>query len=170
MHSRSSTTMRVKMALWFLPFSLGLRPKQVYWPASSKVMFHNRMETLFLWFFPTNSTLSLNIFTSGSTSSEAISASHTWQDQQQAVSHPTIPPTSYSKQIGNLSGKLLPSSWCHCHWIASWNKGFRCRYSWHTSRVTWRCFHSLPPGREPSQQASPDHEQTTHLRKRSNRL
>lgn len=80
--SHSSTTMRWKMALWFLSFSFGFRPKQVYRPPSSKVMFHNKMEMLFSWFFPTNSTRSLNMLTFGTTPSEGITDSQTWKDQQ----------------------------------------------------------------------------------------
>ena len=65
------------MALWFLPFSFGLRPKQVYCPASSKVMLLSKMETLLLWFFPTKSTRSLYMLTCGTDSSDSINASHT---------------------------------------------------------------------------------------------
>lgn len=81
-HSRSSTTMSSNVALWFLPFSLGLSPKHVYWPPSSKVMFHNRMETLLLTLLPTNSTRFRMIFTTGITPCDTITDSHTWRDQQ----------------------------------------------------------------------------------------
>lgn len=86
-NSHSSTTMRLKDALWFLRFSLGLRPKQMYSPPSSKVIFHSRMETLFRTFFPTNCTRSRNMETSGTASSDCITDSHTWK-QQETVKNP----------------------------------------------------------------------------------
>lgn len=89
-HSHSSTTMSSNVALWFLPFSLGLIPKHVYWPPSSKVMFHNRMEMLLFTLLPTNSTRWRNIFTTGTTPSDCITDSHTWKDQQ-AVRDPEGP-------------------------------------------------------------------------------
>lgn len=79
--SRSSTTMSLIVALWFLPFSLGLRPKQVYSPPSSKVMFHSRMDMLLRWFLPTKSTRSRYMVTCGTTPSDGITESHTWNDQ-----------------------------------------------------------------------------------------
>lgn len=166
-HSRSSTTMRVKVALWFLPFSLGLRPKQVYWPPSSKVMFHSKMEMLLWSFFPTNSTRSLYTVTCGTTPSDGITDSHTWKDQP-AVNHPKGPLKTWAWMF--LSNRmLLPSVWCRCHWIASWSRGSWCRCSWSMCKATLRCCHSLPPGRESSRQTSQGPEQTTGLKRKRTR-
>lgn len=166
-HSHSSTTMRVKVALWFLPFSLGLRPKQVYWPPSSKVMFHSKMEMLLWSFFPTNSARSLYTVTCGTTPSDGITDSHTWKDQP-AVNHPKGPLKTWAWMF--LSNRmLLPSAWCRFHWIASWSRGSWCRYSWSMCKATLLCCHSLPPGRESSLQTSQGPEQTTCLKRKRKR-
>lgn len=109
-HSHSSTTMRLKMALWFLPISLGFRPKQIYWPPSSKVMLDSMMETLFSWFIPTNVTRSRYTDTWGSTPSDGITDSHTWQNQKSFQS--SLENTWLWVECRSL--RALPSAGCRC--------------------------------------------------------
>lgn len=75
-HILWSTTISVKIALWLRFFSFGFLAKQVYSPSSSNVMFHNKIEMLFVFEEPTNSTRSWKTWTFGSTFSVGISASH----------------------------------------------------------------------------------------------
>ncbi len=63
---------------------------------------------------------------------------------------------------------FLPSAWCRCHWIASWSRGSRCRYSSSMCKATLLYCRSRPPGRESSLQTSQGLEQTTCLSRREN--
>lgn len=150
--------MRLIDALWFLYFSLGLRPKQMYSPPSSKVIFHSRMEMLLRLFFPTNCTRSRYMETSGTASSDFIVELHTWK-QKKSVKD--------LKKVGSKAEirQLLPSRCCHCYWTASWSKGFWCQCSWSRSRATTLCCHSLPPDSWSSLQTSQGHESSTNLQR-----
>lgn len=157
-NSHSSTTMRLIDALWFLYFSLGLRPKQMYSPPSSKVIFHSRMERSLPSFFPTNCTRSRYMETSGTASSDFIVELHTWKQQE------TVKGLKRLRVLQKIS-RFLPSGCCRCYWTASWSKGFWCQCSWCRSRVTSRCCRSLPSDSWSSLQTSQGHESTTNLKR-----
>lgn len=128
----------------------------MYSPASSKVIFHSRMEMLFLTFFPTNSTRSRRMVTSGDESTDCMVESHTWKWQW------TV---SILKKVASEEDmrRLSPSGSCHYNWTATWSKGLWCQCSWSRCRATSPCCHLLPPGSWSSPQTSPGPERTTNL-------
>lgn len=159
-NSHSSTTMRLIEALWFLYFSFGLRPKQMYSPPSSKVILDSRMETLCRSFFPTNCTRSRYIETSGTESSDFIVELHTWKQQESVKDLKKVRTRAETR----LS-VYLPSGCCRCYWTASWSKGFWCPCSWSRRRAAALCCHSLPPDSWSSIRSSQGHETSTNLQR-----